>query len=140
MKEYKEEVVQRKHEMEGFLEAQNVEPKKKKKKKHRGKKKVPTENHLKLRAAADAERKWEQDLESVMGLSELEVGLCLQIVAKYQKSDDFPDLDPRENQKYLDYAREGWRHMREGLTIMEKHPECLDQTCIHGKWYMEDEL
>jgi hypothetical protein len=120
--------------MEGFLEVPNVVPKKKK---HRGKKKVPTENNLWLRAAADAERKWEQDLETVLGLSELEVNLCIQIVAK---SDDFHDLDSRENQKYLDFAREGWRHMREGHKIMEKRPECLDQTCFRGKWYMEDEL
>lgn len=66
--EYKHEAVQRKHELGGYLEdAQKVEPKKKKTKKNRGKKKaVPTEIHLKIRAAADAEREWEEDLEKVM--------------------------------------------------------------------------
>jgi hypothetical protein len=137
--ECKEEIDQRKREMEGYVEAQKVEPKKKKR--HRGSKKEgPTENHLKLRAAADAERKWEQDLKTVVGLSELEVSLCMQIVAKHHQSDSFPDSDPKENQRFLDFAREGWRHTREAHKIMEKHPECLDQTCIDGKWYMEDEL
>ena len=75
-----------------------------------------------------------------MGLSEGEVGLCVGIVAKYHKSDCFPESDPDENQKYLDLAREGWRLFREGYELMEKYPECLDQTYINGKWYMQDEV
>lgn len=69
-----------------------------------------------------------------------EASLCVGIVAKYHKSDSIPDSDPRENQKYLDIAREGWRHFPEGYKLMQNHPECLDQTCIDGKWYMQDEL
>jgi hypothetical protein len=38
--EYKEEVVQRKHELEGYLEAQGVPPKKKTKKNRGGKQKI----------------------------------------------------------------------------------------------------
>lgn len=139
--EFKQEAVQRKHELEGHVEAQKMEPKKKKTKKIGGKKRtVPTENHLKIRAAADAERKWEQDLKKVTGLSEGEVSLCIGIVAKYHKSDCFPILDPEENQRYLDLAREGWQLFREGCKLMKQYPECLDQTCIDGKWYMQDEL
>jgi len=139
--EYKEEVVQRKHELEGYLEAQGVPPKKKTKKNRGGKQKsVPTEIHLRLRAAADAERKWEQDLKEVNGLSDREVSMCIGIVAKHHKSDSFPDSDPEENQKYLDLAREGWGHFREGYKLSQKYPECLDQTFINGQWYMQDEL
>ena len=140
--EYKQEVAQRKHELEGHLEAQRMESTRKKTKKaNKSKgKTVPTQNHLKIRAAADAERKWEQDLKTVTGLSEGEVGLCVGIVAKYHKSACFPESDPDENQKYLDLAREGWRLFREGYELMEKYPECLDQTYIDGKWYMQDEL
>ena len=139
--DYKQEVARRKHELEGHSEVQRMESTRKKTKKVNPKgKTVPTPNHLKIRAAADAERKWEQDLKTVMGLSEGEVGLCVGIVAKYHKSGCFPESDPDENQKYLDLAREGWRLFREGYELMEKYPECLDQTYMDGKWYMQDEL
>jgi hypothetical protein len=108
------EVAKRKHDMEGLLKAEEDEkPKKKKQKKRKkdGKQKVPNENHMKLRAVADAGRKWELELESVHSLSDLEACVCVGIVAKYHKSDSFPDSDPQESQKYLDFAREGWRHM-----------------------------
>ena len=129
------EVAKRKHEMEGLLKAEEDEKLRKKKKKD-GKQKVPSENHMKLRAVADAERKWELELESVHGLSDLEACVCVGIVAKYHKNDSFPDSDPQENQKYLDFAREGWRHMKELHELMAKYPECLDQMCINGEWRM----
>lgn len=59
-KECKQEVAQRKHELGGHLEAQRMDSTRKKRKvKSKKRKKVPTLNHLKMRAAADAGRKWE---------------------------------------------------------------------------------
>ena len=127
--EYIEEAVKRNHELEGYLEAQKVEPTKKKTKTVRGKKNFLTGNHLKIRAVVDAGRKWEQDLETVVGFSEGAATLSVGIVANYHKIDSFPDSDPGENQKYLDFAREGWCHFREGCKLMEKYRLPGNDTC-----------
>jgi hypothetical protein len=106
----------------------------KKKRKTSSKKEiVPTENHFKIRAVCDDARKWELDLERVHGLTEEEACVCVSIVAKHLPKDEFPLT---KGDRLVDYAREGWKHMKEGRRVRKLYPECRNQTCIHGEWKM----
>lgn len=105
----------------------------KKKKKKKREKKVPTENHLKLRAAVDATRKWEFDLEEIYGLTDEQSCVCVSNLAPYLKTDTFP---PSKGDRLMELAEEGWKLMKELHRLMELYPECGDQTSINGEWTM----
>jgi hypothetical protein len=92
--------------------------------------KIPTENHLKIRGAIDAGGKWEDDLESVHGLTDAEACVCVSIMAKHLRKDAFPP--PREGNRFEELAREGWVLLKEVRRLNEKYPDCGDQTKIAG--------
>ena len=110
-----------------------------KKKKVRKKAHTPTPNvkHMKLRAAVDAGGKWESELETKHGLSDLEACVCVGLVAKYQKQDAFPDSESGVNKQFVDLARKGWQLMKELDKLLKKYPqEAGEQTKINGVWKM----
>lgn len=96
-------------------------------------KKIPTENHLKIRKVIDAGSKWELDLEKVHGLTDEEACIVVSKVARYGNEDTFPDPN---GDKFLKLAKEGWKHSRELSRLHKLYPECTDQTCIDGEWVM----
>lgn len=91
-----------------------------------------------LRAAVEASSKWEEDLENVYGLSDLEAADCVGLVAKYDKHETFPESETDgKNSKYLGLAREGWFLMRELKHLMAKYPqENCDQHRLNGVWHL----
>jgi hypothetical protein len=107
-----------------------VQPKKKKR--HVSKEaSTPNEKDMSIRAGG----KWEFDLENVHGLSDLETCICVGIVAKYQSQDSFPDSEPGENYKYVDFARKWWHLIKELWMLLDKYPqESGEQTKINGTW------
>jgi len=62
----------------------------KKKSKMGKKEKVPSEGHLKIRAAVDACDRWEWDLEEAHGLSEEVACMVVSILSKHVSRDAFP--------------------------------------------------
>ena len=128
------QALKRKLEMEGLLQMEQT----KQKKSRPGRKIVLNENHMELRAAVEAGSKWEEDLESVHGLSDLEAAVCVGLVAKYDKHEIFPESETNgKNRKYLGLAREGWLLMRELKHLMAKYPqENCDQHRLNGVWHL----
>ena len=122
--------------MEGLLHAEKVEQPKQKKR--RGREIVLNENHVKLRATVEASTKWEKELETVHGLSDLEVSICVDLMAKYDNHESFPESQPNgKNQKWLDLTREGWSLMRELKSLIAKYPqENCDQFYRNGVWHL----
>jgi hypothetical protein len=102
-------------------------------KKKKRKTKVPTENHLKLRAVVDAGDKWEADLEKVHGLTDEQTCKCVSNLAPYLKIDAFPLSN---GDRLMELAEEGWKQMKELHRLIELYPECGDQTTINGEWIM----
>jgi hypothetical protein len=94
--------------------------------------KIPTKNHLLLRAAIDAGEKWELDLERVHGLTDEEACVCVSILAKHCQKDVFPP----EGSRFVKLAREGWKHWKEAKRVRKLCPGCGDQTKIDGVWIM----
>ena len=118
-------------------DAEEAPAKKKRKKKSLP---VPNENHMKIRAVADEEAKWEKDLEEVHGLSEEEVSMVMRIVMKHYNDDAFPNFDPTATRGidfYRALAKPGWDKMQKCKEMMVLYPrEGAEQTCIHGVWKM----
>jgi hypothetical protein len=133
---YDEDVTKRKHELEGFLQAEKVE--RPNQKKRRGREVVLNENHMTLRAAMEASIKWEKELETAHGLSDLEVSICIDLMAKYDNHESFPESEPNgKNQKWLDLTRAGWPLMREFKSLIAKYPqENCDQFYRNGGWHL----
>ena len=96
-------------------------------------KKIPTENHLMIRKVIDAGSKWELDLEKVHGLTDEEACIVVSKVARYGNEDTFPDTN---GDRFMELAKEGWKHCRELARLHKLYPECTDQTCIDGEWVM----
>jgi hypothetical protein len=94
--------------------------------------KIPTKNHLLLRAAIDAGENWELDLERVHGLTDEEACACVSILAKHCQKDVFPP----EGSRFVKLAREGWKHWKEAKRVRKLCPGCGDQTKIDGVWIM----
>ena len=133
---FDEELAKHKHELEGFLNTEKEVEEPKKKKSRRGRTIVLNENHRKIRTAVEASGKWEEDLESVHGLHEMEASLLRGLVGKYLPQDTFPESEPRMPQKYMSLAREGWKHMKEVKRVVEKYPqENCDQFYRNGVWH-----
>lgn len=88
-------------EMEGYLALQE-EPQRP----LTQKKKLPTENHLRLRSLIGAYDGWEEKLKDKLRKSKIR--LCVGIVMKYAREDTFPDDDPDENPEHMLLARPGW--------------------------------
>ena len=88
--EAQEEVAKRKLEQDAH-DVEEAAAKKKRRKKYLP---VPNEIHMKIRAAADEEAKWEKDLEVVHGLAEEEVSMVMRIVMKHYNDSVFPKFDP----------------------------------------------
>jgi hypothetical protein len=105
-----------------------------KKKSKRRKTKVPTENHLKIRAVVDAGRKWELDLEEVHGLTDEQACVVVSMSAQYYK-DKFSHT-PTKGDRFLELAKDGWKHVKELDRLNTLYPECDDQTSINGEWIM----
>ena len=101
--------------------------------KRRKRGKIPTENHLMIRRVIDAGSKWELDLENVHGLTDEEACIVVSKVALYGNEDTFPDTN---GDRFMELAKEGWKHSRELSRLHKLYPECTDQTCIDGKWVM----
>lgn len=99
-----------------------------KKKKRKKRIKEPTENHLKLRAACDAGRKWELDLEEVHGLTDELACVVVSLMAPHLKKDTFP---PANGNPLMKHAEEGWKLLKEARRLGELYPDCGDQTCIN---------
>jgi hypothetical protein len=95
--------------------------------------KVPTEHHLKIRAVVDAGSSWELDLERVHGLTDEDACVVVSKMARYVNQAVFPDPN---GDRFMEFAKEGWKHMRELKRIKKLYPECRDQTCIDGQWFM----
>ena len=118
-------------EMEGYLASQE-EPQRRLTQK---KKKLPTENHLRLRSLIDAYDEWEEKLKDKLRKSEIR--LCVGIVMKYAREDTFPDDDPDENPEHMLLARPGWDLFRAYKKFADEHPECSNQTKQSGEWEMQ---
>jgi hypothetical protein len=95
--------------------------------------KIPTKNHLVLRAAIEAGRKWELNLEEVHSPTDEEACVCVSILAKHCQKDLFP---PSKGIRFFELAREGWKHWKEVDSLMKLNPECGNQTRIDGEWIM----
>eukprot|EP00543_Licmophora_paradoxa_P000833 CAMPEP_0202458488 /NCGR_PEP_ID=MMETSP1360-20130828/26003_1 /ASSEMBLY_ACC=CAM_ASM_000848 /TAXON_ID=515479 /ORGANISM="Licmophora paradoxa, Strain CCMP2313" /LENGTH=175 /DNA_ID=CAMNT_0049079065 /DNA_START=154 /DNA_END=678 /DNA_ORIENTATION=+ len=101
-----------------------------KKKRRKNRPKVPTENHLKIRAVVDAGDKWELELEEVHGLTDEEACVVVSIVAKHYLKDEFPENGDR----FVKLAKKGWELSNENARLHKLCPECHDQTKIDGVW------
>ena len=101
---------------------------------------VPNEIHMKIRAAADEEAKWEKDLEVVHGLAEEEVSMVMRIVMKHYNDSVFPKFDPSATRGidfYRALAKPGWDKMQKCKDMTVLYPrEGAEQTCINGVWKM----
>ena len=132
-----DEAEQRKHELDGYLEAEAAVPQKKK---QRINLPVPNENHMKLRAIMEKGNKWEHDLKEVHGLSEEEVAMVVGIVLKHLNEDKFPDFDSTSTTGlsfYRALAKPGWHAMKENKKLLDKCPEeSAEQICRGGVWRM----
>jgi hypothetical protein len=89
-------------------------------------------NHLKIRAVVDAGRKWELDLEEVHGLTDEEACVVVSMSAQYYK-DTFP---PTKGDRFLELAKDAWKHVKELDRLNTLYPECGNQTSINGEWIM----
>jgi hypothetical protein len=108
--------------------------KKKPNKKQRNEKK-PTETHLKIRAVADAARKWEWDLEDVHGLTDEQACVVVSLMAPLMQKDE-SEFPPSSDPLIL-HAKEGWKYMKEVKRLAGLYPEYLgDQTFMNGGWVM----
>jgi len=104
-------------------------------KKQKEAEKLPTENHLKIRAVVDAGSAWELDLERVHGLTDEEACIVMSIVARYTNEGTFPT--PKDgDSRFMEFARQGWKYMQDLKALQKEYPECDDQTCIDGQWKM----
>jgi hypothetical protein len=89
---------------------------------------------LKIRGAIEAGGKWEDDLESVHGLSDEEACVCVSIMLKHSRKDVFPP--PCEGNRFEELARDGWVLLKEVRRLRKKYPDCGDQARIDGVWKM----
>ena len=128
------EAAVRRVEMKSYLALQEEPATKKQRRSTQKKKKLPTENHLKLRSLIDACGDWEETLKDKLRKSE--ICLCLGIVMKYGREDTFPDDDPDENPEHMLLARPGWELFRAFKKFSDEHPECGNQTKHSGEWEM----
>jgi hypothetical protein len=103
------------------------------KRKRSKREKIPTKNHLVLRSAIEAGGNWELDLERVHGLTDEEACVRVSILAKHCQKDVFP---PSKGNRFVELAREGWKHWKEADRLMKLYPECGNQTKIDGIWIM----
>jgi hypothetical protein len=122
-------------EMEGYLALQEEPATKKQRRSTQKKKKLPTENHLKLRSLIDAYGDWEEKLKDKLQKSEIR--LCVGIVMKYAREDTFPNDDPDENPEHMLLTRPGWDLFRAYKKFADEHPECSNQTKHSGEWEMQ---
>lgn len=129
------EAAARHAEMEGYLVSQQEPETKKQRRSTQKKKKLPTENHLKLRSLIDAYGDWEEQLKDKFRKSEIR--LCVGIVMKYANEDTYPKEDPDENPEHMLLARPGWELFRAYKKFADKHPECSNQTKHSGEWEMQ---
>ena len=93
---------------------------------------LPTEGHLKIRAVVDAGSAWELDLERVHGLTNEEACIVMSKMAPYVNQDTFPENTSGD--RFMDFAKQGWEHMRKLKEIRKKYPEWRYLTCVDGKW------
>ena len=128
------EAAVRRAEMDGYRASQQ-EPETKKQRRSTQKKKVPTENHLKLRSLIDDYDDWQEKLKDKLRKSEM--CLCVGIIMKYANEDTFPKDDPEENPEHMLLARPGWELFRAYKKFADKHPECSNQTKHTGEWEMQ---
>ena len=129
------EAAARHAEMEGYLVSQQEPETKKQRRSTQKKKKLPTENHLKLRSLIDAYGDWEEQLKDKFRKSEIR--LCVGIVMKYANEETYPKEDPDENPEHMLLARPGWELFRAYKKFADKHPECSNQTKHSGEWEMQ---
>ena len=83
--------------------------------------------------------KWEKELETLLGLSDLEVCICIDRMAKYDNHESFPESESNDkNQKWLDLTREGGSLIRELKSLIAKYPqESCDQFYRLGVWHLD---
>jgi hypothetical protein len=80
----------------------------------------------------DAGSKWELDLEEVHGLTNEQACVVVSMAAQYCK-DTFP---PTKEDRFLELAKEGWKHVKELDRLNTLYPESDDQTSSNGEWIM----
>ena len=83
----------------------------------------------------DAGSAWELDLERVHGLTDEEACIVMSMVARYTNEGTFPT--PKDgDDRFMEFARQGWKYMQDLKALQKGYPECDDQTCIDGQWKM----
>jgi hypothetical protein len=96
---------------------------------------LPTEGHFKIRAAVDRARQWELDLEEVHGLSDEEACIVVAMATKHLRYEEFPSV-LKGDLKFINFAKEGWKLLKEARRVRNAYPKCRNQTFVNGVWKM----
>jgi hypothetical protein len=71
------------------------------------------------------------DLEEVHGLTDEEACIVVAIATKHLRYEEFPSV-LKGDLKFITFAKEGWKLMKEACRVRNAYPKCRKQTFVNG--------